>query len=238
MMSRRSALMATAGAGATIAMPKPRSTGGLSRGGVLQTAAVTGTPNFLAPTNDPTGTGDYDNISMNAGSQAWLLPGQYYLSAEVELATDGQQLYGCGPGTVINQGSKYSGSGGLFSPRASSVRLSNFAVNLTSVPFIDFGNVYVSYFEVDHVTVTAGTAGMTGSAADIFINPNFHRSSFHDLLLTQNSGQNAVFTKGPAGTGLSASSFERIVTIAGPDGSTGEPFRPGLAGAAARKHER
>lgn len=119
MMSRRNALMATAGATAAFGIGKPPALGKLSRIRSLLTGPVTGTPTFLAPTNDTTG----------------------------------------------NQGSAYSGTGGLFGLAAGQVRLSNFAVNVTSAPFIDFNNVFMDYIEIDHITVTAGTAGMTGPAS-------------------------------------------------------------------------
>jgi hypothetical protein len=186
MMTRRGALMATAGATVAAGLGRPPAAKKQSRIRKLLAGPVTGTPAFPAPANDPAGAGDYGNISQNAGQQAWLLPGQYYLSADIVLSTAGQQLYGCGPGTVINQGSSYPGSGGLFRPAASSVRLSNFAVNVTPVPFIDFSNAFLDYPEIGHITVTAGTAGMSGPAAGIFTSPDFHRPAFHDLVHIQN----------------------------------------------------
>ncbi|HUN35272.1 MAG TPA: hypothetical protein VMU95_25000 [Trebonia sp.] len=238
-LTRRSALLAGAGAtaGLGIALGGSR-TDAVAADSLASSAGGPVPATVIGPSGDTTGVTDYDNITaaiatVPGGLSVVLLPGQWYLSQTLALATDGQVLSGSGPGTVVGIGTGPQNAGGtgfagfsgssLFSPAADNLRLTSMAVatgpnGTTGAPisFIDFDYTYVDYLELGHLTVS----GAVGSGA-LVTRCNLHRSSIRNCSFTQNEGSSEIWSLGwsPANTqntkaGLSVTTFENITSVA------------------------
>jgi hypothetical protein len=161
---------------------------------------------IIQPSGDGTGLGDYDAI-MGAGGSVYCAPGSWYLSGQVVVGPELKQVGGTAD-TVFQPGSKMSSGTGLFT-FGSGGRLTGIGAALSGNPLVDFGNTWVTDIEVDHITAAQGSGPVVTGA-------DFHRSHVHDLWIEQNDPATPWFEMG-AGTGVSTSTFEDIVTVAGCD---------------------
>ena len=171
----------------------------------------------LTPSSDTSGQTDTALIqrALNLGGQVILGTGTWTLSAPLVMGLANTVLQGRGPATVLNAAAGFTGTA-LIQPGASQQRISNLAANCGAMSFVDFGNTFMNYFEADHLVVT----GAAGGTAHMWTGSNLHRSVFRDCLFTQNGTAVSIWAMG-AGTGLSTTSFDRIVSIVGCDPTVG-----------------
>lgn len=161
-------------------------------------------PGFGAQFDDATAI----NQAFTAAPLVELIPGATYNQFSPIVMPSGAAVLR-GNGATLTDAAGFTGTA-LIKPGGSGQRVTGVNFTTSAVSFIDFANVFINYFECDHVTGTAGPA-----AADIFTNANVHRSHFHDMVLTQNNPAGTVWTLGSTGTGLSTTNFDNITAQVG-----------------------
>ena len=183
------------------------------------TVAATPVPAVTVPGMFPA----YDDASaVNWALGIWprviLVPGTYTFQTPVVLNTPGQVVEGGGWGTVIQQGSAFTGSA-LFQPKASQTRISNLAAVCSTASFCDFTNTSMNYFWADQLNVTSS------GGADMWTGANLHRSTIRDCLFTQTGPANSIWAMG-AGSVLATTNFDRIVSLVSCDPNAGTRSAP------------
>lgn len=162
------------------------------------------------PSGDNTGATDSALIAAAiaacpSGGTVQLMPGAGYVVAS-PINCGGITIQGFGASSPVVQGTSWSGSA-LFKP-TSSFRLTGVtAVSGASSHLLDFGNNYMTQVEIDHCAFEA-------TGGHVFTNPNMHQSWIHDCVFTVTSGAYGIWNMGTSGSGVSTSSFDRLILTA------------------------